>query len=75
MTETIHMPKFDLMAPDAFRLLVAMLTNHERNKWARAGYPGLKNRDAMVIAELFPQTVMRRSGWVSIVDLRQWDED
>ena len=34
-----------------FAALVGKMTNHERNTWARAGYPGLRNKE---VAELLP---------------------
>lgn len=30
---------------DGFEEAVQKMTNHERNLWARAGYPGLRRRD------------------------------
>lgn len=30
---------------DAFRATVERMTNRSRNRWARAGYPGLRHRD------------------------------
>ena len=34
-----------------FNDLVNKMTNHERNQWARAGYPGLRRKD---VEELRP---------------------
>lgn len=34
---------------DAFGEIVEAMTNHERNQWARAGYPGLKQRSIDVL--------------------------
>lgn len=29
----------------AFQAIVQKMTNHQRNQWARAGYPGLRHKD------------------------------
>jgi len=34
------------MTGDEFGEIVELMTNRERNRWAKSGYPGLKNRDA-----------------------------
>ena len=35
-----------LVARSEYQIAVNELTNHQRNRWARAGYPGMKKKDA-----------------------------
>ena len=32
-----------------FEQVVNKMTNHERNQWARAGYPGLRKKDIVML--------------------------
>lgn len=36
---------FEDSQKNLFRAVVEKMTNHERNLWARAGYPGLKHKE------------------------------
>ena len=36
----------DAVFPSDFQEAVNLLTNWRRNQWARAGYPGLRQKDA-----------------------------
>jgi hypothetical protein len=38
------------MSRDRFEEIVQKMTNHERNLWARAKYPGLSKRDVEKLA-------------------------
>lgn len=58
---TINLRPFDLKAHGAAEKLIERLTNWERSRWGRAGYP----RDAETIARMFPQTVRRITGYVT----------
>ena len=40
-----------LKARDYFGCVVEKFTNHQRNQWARAGYPGLRGRDLSAIQQ------------------------
>jgi len=40
---------------DAFGQLVETLTNHNRSLWARAGYPGLRNREEGALRPYLPK--------------------
>lgn len=40
-----HAERVAEMADDPWRWSVELLTNHERNRWARAGYPGLQGKN------------------------------
>lgn len=42
-----------------FHQVVNGMTNHERNLWARAKYPGLKKKDAGAVAEFCPAAARR----------------
>ena len=64
----INMPEYDYDNPQSYMSLVNAMTNHERNLWARAGYPGQKQKSARAIAEFCPATVNRRTGYVSLLN-------
>jgi len=39
---------------DEWYQLINAMTNHNRNQWARQGYPGLKRRDVAGFAKAMP---------------------
>lgn len=68
MGETITMKAFDAKADGAFRQITNTLTNWERNQWAKAGYPGLRQKNAQPVAKMFPAAVRRITGFVTMID-------
>ena len=39
-----------------FNAVVNTMSNHQRNQWARAGYPGLRKKDPAGPAKFIPTT-------------------
>ncbi len=39
-----------------FNVVVNVMSNHQRNQWARAGYPGLRQKDPAGPAKFIPST-------------------
>ena len=39
-----------------FNVVVNVMSNHQRNQWARAGYPGLRQKDPTGPAKFIPST-------------------
>lgn len=64
----IEYKPFDLKARGAFHVLTNTLTNHERNIWARKGYPGLRKKDPEPLAKMFPAAIRRITGYVTTLD-------
>lgn len=44
-----------LIKKASFNAMVNFMTNHERNQWARAGYPGLRNKKCAELLKFIPE--------------------
>ena len=42
----------------SFKFVVNSMTNHMRNQWARAGYPGLRKKNPAGPAKFVPPTLL-----------------
>ena len=49
---------------ELFNMLVDKMTNHERNLWARAGYPGLRGKEIDKL-EPYAHAARRRIGYAA----------
>lgn len=43
----------------SFGLLVETMSNKQRNSWARAGYPGLRNKEAEAVLPFLPEAARK----------------
>ena len=48
------------LATANFRVVVETMTNNMRNRWARAGYPGLRKKDPTGPAQFIPAPMLLR---------------
>ncbi len=44
----------------SFNAMVNFMTNHERNQWARAGYPGLRTKKCAELLKFIPEDRVRK---------------
>lgn len=44
-----------LIKKASFNAMVNFMTNHERNQWARAGYPGLRAKKCAELLKFIPE--------------------
>jgi hypothetical protein len=43
-----------------FQKTVNAMTNHDRNQWARAGYPGLKKKDLSALNDFIARRMQEK---------------
>ena len=56
----------------AFNALVNKMTNHERNLWARAGYPGLLHKEIKKLLPYADAAERRLTGkWITLREYRE----
>lgn len=59
----------DAHSKERFQFIVNAMTNHERNLWARAGYPGLQKSEIEKLKPFAQAANRRRTG--KIISLRE----
>ena len=50
----------NLIKKASFDAMLNFMTNHERNQWARAGYPGLRTKKCAELLKFIPEDRVRK---------------